>query len=134
MPSSLENRNNPPLLIAQVDVAQNESGGDFYYRTYAPGVGMAHCDGIYVVNAGNVHRLKHELMQEADILILNNICDADFLPIIRDRKAGGKITVYELCDDLDDIPASSPVRAFYAQPKNMLLIKRLAHYCDASSV
>ncbi len=86
MPGSLENHNSSPLLIAQVDVAQNESGGDFYYRTYAPGAGMAHCDGIYVVNLVNVHRLKHEVMQEADILILNNICDADVLPIIRNGK------------------------------------------------
>ena len=130
MPGPWRDTNGSGLLIAQVDVAQNESGGDFYYRTYAPGVGMAHCADTYVINMVNIHRLKHEVMREADVLVLNNICDADVLPIARARKAEGKLTVFELCDDLEDIPLSSPVRAFYAQSKNMLLIKRLAHYCD----
>lgn len=120
-----------PLLVVQVDVTQDESLGDFHYRTYAPGVGMAQCDGVYTVNLVYVNRYGSELMREADILVLNNICDADVLPVIRDRKSRGKLTVYELCDDLDEIPPSSPVRGFYSQPKNMLLIKRLAHYCDA---
>ena len=70
-------------------------------------------------------------MRDADVLILNNICDADLLPVIRDRKAHGKPTVYELCDDLWALPPSNPMRAFYDQSNNMLLIKRLAHYCDA---
>ncbi|MHC1724801.1 MAG: glycosyltransferase [Syntrophobacteraceae bacterium] len=126
-----EDENKSPLLIVQVDLAQDESLGDFYYRTYAPGVGMAQCDGVYVVNLVYLHRLKLELIREADVLILNNICDADVLPIIRDRKSRGKLTVYELSDDLEGIPRSNRVRAFYSQPKNMLLIKRLAHYCDA---
>jgi hypothetical protein len=127
-PRSIESS---PLLIAQIDIPQNESGGDFYYRTYAPGVAMARSENIYVVDLVNVHRLKDSVMQEADILVLNNICDADVLPIIRMRKAEGKLTVYELGDDLEDIPASSPVREFYAQSKNMLLMKRLSNYCDA---
>lgn len=123
--------NKTPLLVVQVDVTQNESLGDFHYRTYAPGIGMAQCDGVYAVNLVYVNRYGSELMREADILVLNNICDADVLPIIRDRKSRGKLTLYELCDDLDEIPPSSPVRGFYAQPKNMLLVKRLANYCDA---
>lgn len=124
-------RSDSPLLIVQVDSPQDETTGDFYYRTLAPGVGMAHCEGVHVVNLTYYHRLRHELMLDADVLVLNNICDADLLPVIRDRKAQGKLTVYELCDDLDALPPTSPMRAFYGQSNNMLLIKRLAHYCDA---
>ncbi|MGA2404253.1 MAG: hypothetical protein ABSG91_21530, partial [Syntrophobacteraceae bacterium] len=131
MPDCPAYRNHSPLLIAQVDSAQDEATGDFYYRTFAPGVGMAHCEGVHVVNLIYFHRLRHELMLDADVLVLNNICDADLLPVIRDRKARGKLTVYELCDDLEALPSTSPMRAFYAQSNNMLLIKRLAHYCDA---
>ncbi|MGA2025646.1 MAG: hypothetical protein ABSH17_01090 [Syntrophobacteraceae bacterium] len=120
-----------PLLIVQVDSPQDETTGDFYYRTFAPGAGMAHCGGVYVVNLTYYHRLRHELMLDADVLVLNNICDADLLPVLRYRKAQGKLTVYELCDDLEALPPASPMRAFYRQPNNMLLIKRLAHYCDA---
>jgi glycosyltransferase involved in cell wall biosynthesis len=126
-----ECRSDSPLLIAQVDSAQDETTGDFFYRTLAPGVGMAHCEGVHVVNLIYYHRLSHELMLDADVLVLNNICDADLLPVIRYRKARGKLTVYELCDDLEALPPSSPMRAFYHQSNNMLLIKRLTHYCDA---
>jgi glycosyltransferase involved in cell wall biosynthesis len=118
-------------MIVQVDSTQDETTGDFYYRTFAPGVGMAQCDGVYVVNLVYFHRLRRDVMLDADVLILNNVCDADLLPVIRDRKALGKPTVYELCDDLWALPPSSPMRLFYDQSNNMLLIKRLAHYCDA---
>lgn len=65
-------RSDSASLIAQVDSIQDETTGDFYYRTFAPGVGMAHCGGVHVVNL-----------------------------------------------------------IYYHQSNNMLLIKRLAHYCDA---
>jgi len=120
-----------PLLIAQMDSPQDENTGDFYYRTYAPAVGMAQCENVRTISLTNIHRLKQIVMREADVLVMNNICDADLLPVIRDRKASGKLTVYELCDDLDEIPPSNPVREFYARTSNLLLIKRLAHYCDA---
>jgi len=120
-----------PLFIVQVDSAQDETTGDFHYRTFAPGVGMANCEGVHVVNFAYFHRLRHQLMVDADVLVLNNICDADLLPVIRHRKAQGKVTVYELCDDLEALPPTGRMRAFYSQSNNLLLIKRLAHYCDA---
>ncbi len=123
--------NDSPLLVVQVDVPQEENTGDYYYRAYAPGIGMAQCEGVYTLNLTNVHRMKHELMRRADVLVLNNICDADILPIVRERKKGGKITIYELGDDLADMPVSYSLKAFYSDPKNLLLIKRLANYCDA---
>jgi len=126
-----ENRGRSPLLIAQVDSAQDETTGDFHYRTLAPGVGMARCEGVHVVNLVYFHRLRHDVMLDADVLILNNICDADLLPVIRDRRARRKPTVYELCDDLWALPPSNAMQAFYGQTNNMLLIKRLANYCDA---
>ncbi len=120
-----------PLVIAQVDTPQEESGGDFYYRTYAPGVGMAHCEAVHVLNFTYVHRHRIEIMHEADVLILNNICCPDLLPVIKRRRSEGKLTVYELCDDLNDVPKGSRVHAFYQNPENTLLLKRLARSCDA---
>jgi hypothetical protein len=120
-----------PLLIVQVDRPTVENTGDIYYRTHAPGIGMAHCDGIYTLSFTAVHRLQYELMGMADVLILNNICDADILPVIRDRKTTGKLTIYELSDDLWEIPTSNPVQGYYSNSKNLLLTKRLANYCDA---
>ncbi len=101
-------RSDSALLIVQVDSPQDETIGDFYYRTYAPGAGMARCEGVHVVNFTYYHRLRHELMLDADVLVLNNICDADLLPVIRDRKTRNKLTVYELCDDLEALPPAIP--------------------------
>ncbi len=126
-----EYRSDFPLLIAQADYAQDETTGDFYYRTFTPGAGMAHYDGVYVVDLVSLHRLRHEVMLDADVLVLNNICDADLLPVIRDRRDRGKLTVYEVSDDVEALPPDSPAWAFYQQSNNLLLIKRLAHYCDA---
>lgn len=119
------------MLIAQIDYAQDEETGDFYYRTFVPGVGMAYWDDIYVVNLVSLHRFRSQVMLDADVLILNNICDADLLPVIRDRKARGRLTVFEISDDIEAPPESSDAWGFYQQSSNLLLLKRLAHYCDA---
>jgi tetratricopeptide (TPR) repeat protein len=132
MQSQSSNIEEIPLLIAQVDAVQSEDSGDFHYRTYAPGIGMANCDGAYTVSCTNLHRLKFEIMRLADILIINNVCDEDILPVIRNREAAGKLTIYEISDDLSDIPpAYGHIRDVYLRSKNLLLIKRLANYCDA---
>jgi hypothetical protein len=120
-----------PLLIAQIDTAQDETTGDFYYRTYAPGIGMAECGEVYVLNLTYAHRRREAIIREADVLVLNNICCPDLLPLIRDRRGEGKLTVYELCDDLNDVPPESPIYGFYRNPENTLLLKRMARTCDA---
>ncbi len=119
------------LLIVQVDVPQNEQGGDFYYRTYAPGLAMAQEKGVYTVNLTNFHPGKEQIMLDADILVLNSICDPDVLPLVYDRKQHGKPTVYELNDDFSAIPPWNPVHSFYQNPENTRLLETLAGYCDA---
>jgi len=49
---------NSTLLVVQVEPPQQEDGGDYYYRTYAPGLAMAQEEGVYVINLTNVHRHK----------------------------------------------------------------------------
>ena len=129
--SSHQTTENNTLLIAQVEPPQREDLGDYYYRTYAPGVAMAQEDGVYVINLTNVHHKKEEIMRLADVLIVKNICDSDILPLIRERKQQKKVTVYELADDLCAIPPWNPVHFFYKNQENLFLFKRLAHHCDA---
>jgi tetratricopeptide (TPR) repeat protein len=119
------------MLIAQVEPPQEKEGGDYYYRTLAPGLAMAEQDGVYVVNLTNVHRHRWNVFHEADVLVLKNICDADFLPLIRQRKKLRKITVYEMADDLAAIPPWNPVYFFYRNLENLALVFRLAAGCDA---
>ena len=120
-----------PLLISQIEPPQREDGGDYYYRTHAPGIAMSAEEGIYVINLTNVHRKREEIVRISDVLILNNICDPDMLPVIKERKANKKLTVYELGDDLCAIPPWNPLYFFYENKENLLLFKRLANYCDA---
>jgi glycosyltransferase involved in cell wall biosynthesis len=122
---------NNSILIVQVEAPQREDGGDYYYRTLAPGLAMAQQEGVYVINLTNVHRKKEEIMRGADVLILKNICDPDILPLVRDRKEQNKLTVYEIADDLCAIPPWNPVHFFYKNKENLFLFKRLANYCDA---
>ena len=123
--------NNHSLLISQVEPPQKEDGGDYYYRTHAPGLAMSEEKGIYVVNLTNVHRKKEKIMRQTDVLILKNICDPDMLSLIKERKQNKKLTVFELADDLCAIPPWNSLYYFYNIEENLTLFKRLANYCDA---
>jgi hypothetical protein len=122
------------LIIAQVEPPQNTDGGDYYYRTYVPGIAMSKLDGIWVVNMTNVHRTKREVMQCADVLVLKNICDPDVLPLIRQRRARGQVTIYELADDLNALQSWNPVYRFYNNKENLALVYRIASCCDGLQV
>lgn len=126
-----ENTAGNSILIVQVEPPQREDGGDYYYRTQAPSVAAAQQDGVYVINLTNVHRKKEEIMRTADVLVLKNICDPDLFPIIKWRKEQAKLTVFELADDICSVQPWNPVYFFYKDQENLLLFKRLAHYCDA---
>lgn len=123
--------NTTSLLIAQVEPPQKTDGGDYFYRTHAPGIAMAQEEGVYVVNLMNQHRRKAEIMTQVDILILKNICDPDILPLIRDRKKNGKLTVYEIADNLSALQPWNSVYFFYKNKENLVLVNRLASCCDA---
>ncbi|MGV8056578.1 MAG: hypothetical protein AB2L12_00885 [Smithellaceae bacterium] len=119
------------ILIVQVEPPQAEEGGDYYYRTYAPSFSLSRDKDIYVVNLSNISRKKEELLTCADILILKNICDPDILPVIAERKRTGKISIYEIADDLGAIPSWNPVYFFYQNKENVSLFKKTAVNCDA---
>ena len=121
---------NSTLLVVQVEPPQQEDGGDYYYRTYAPGLAMAREEGVYVINLTNVHRHKEDIMRKADVLILKNIFDADILPLIKERKQKKRLTVYELADDICAVPPWNPTHFFYKDRENLMLFKRLAGACD----
>lgn len=122
------------MLIAQVEPPQEIDGGDYYYRTYAPGVMMAREEGVYVVNLTSIHRKREEIVTTADVLVLKNVCDPDFLPIIAARKQAGKPTVYELADNLGAVEPWNPVYFFYSNKENVRLIQQFINYCDALQV
>jgi len=127
-------KNKVPLLTMQVEPPHMADGGDYFYRTHAPGIAMAQEAGIFVVNTTNINRQKDIMMREADILILKNICDPDILPLIRERKSRGRLTVYEIADDLNALQPWNPVYFFFKNRENLALVHHLAGCCDALQV
>lgn len=124
---------NPHFLIAQNEPPLSD-GGDYYYRTHAPGLAMSEIDGVYVINLTNDHRERLQIMRKADVLILKNICDPDILPIIRARKANNKLTVYEIADDLTAVPEWNPVYFFFKSSENQALFRRIVNCSDIVQV
>lgn len=123
-----------PLLLCQVEPPQGPDGGDYYYRTHAPGLAMSQEEGVFVVNLTNLHRQRFEIMERADVLILKNICDPDLLPILAARKLAKRPTVFEIADDLSALQPWNPVYPFYLAKENQALIRHMASCSDALQV
>ncbi|HPL63825.1 MAG TPA: glycosyltransferase [Syntrophales bacterium] len=119
------------LLIAHVEPAQREDKGDFYYRTQAPCRAMAELDGVSTVSLSSIHRKRDEIFRRADVLVLKNVCDPDILPLLAERRRNGKLSVYEVADDLEAVPPWNPVYFFYKNPENLSLFRTTARSCDA---
>lgn len=120
-----------PLLIAQLDAMHRSRGGDWYYRTFAPGRAMAELPDVYVVNVDQTHRRLSQVLERADVLVINGVCSADLQPVIAERKRSQRVTVFEINDDVQDMQPSNPLAGFFAQPENLRLFRRLALTCDA---
>ncbi len=104
--------------------------GDNHYRVDAPARAMAVESGVYVVSASHYNPRCMDLFRKADILILaHNYSNADFLPILNHRKRAGKITVYEIADDIMDIPEASPISG-EVNISPIVNMMTLARHCD----
>ncbi len=121
-----------PWLIAQLDAMHRSRGGDWYYRTFAPGRAMAALDGVHVVNVDQAHRRLSQIAQQADVLVVNGVCSPDLLPLVAQRKQARRLTVFEINDDVEQIQASNPLASFFSQPDNLRLFRRLALSSDAA--
>lgn len=120
------------MLIAQLEPPHLTRGGDWFYRTHAPGRALAELDGVSVVDLTNTHRCRDALIAEADVLVLNMVCDPDLLPLIGERTKRGQVTVYEVNDDVAFMQASNPAAGFFANPHHQVLFRRLIHSATAA--
>ncbi|MES1185246.1 MAG: glycosyltransferase [Myxococcales bacterium] len=120
-----------PWLIAQLDAMHRSRGGDWYYRTFAPGRALAALDGVHVVNVDQAHRQLSKILQQADVLVMNGVCSVDLLPVLQERRQSKRLSVFEINDDVQQIQPSNPLAGFFAQPDNLRLFRRLALSSDA---
>lgn len=118
-------------LIVQLDAMHRSRGGDWYYRTFAPGRALAALPGVYVVNVDQAHRKLPQLLEQADVLVVNGVCSSDLLPVLQQRKQARRPSVFEINDDVQAIQKSNPLAGFFEQAENLRLFRRLALTCDA---
>jgi glycosyltransferase involved in cell wall biosynthesis len=118
-----------PLLIAQLDAMNDARGGDFHYRSLLPGRALGRF--AYTVNVTQAHRKLGYVLEHADVLIINGVCSADLLPVMHARRRARRATVFEISDDVAAMDPHNPLFAFFSQPENQLLFRRLAHTADA---
>ncbi|MFH1350103.1 MAG: glycosyltransferase [Pseudomonadota bacterium] len=120
------------LSIVQVAPPQDTGLGDYYYRMDSPGRALSALEGVRtVVSITNIHRHKEILMRDADILVINHVCDADLLPIIKDRRERGFPTVFEVGDNINDIQPWNLTFPFWQNEENRSLFCTLVSECDA---
>lgn len=118
-------------LIAQLDAMHRSRGGDWYYRTFAPGRALAERPGVHVVNVDQAHRKLPRILEGADVLVVNGVCSADLLGVIEQRRRAGRTTVFEINDDVQDVQDENPLAGFFRQPENVRLFRRLAKQANA---
>ena len=125
-------RENHDISIVQVVPPQNTGLGDYYYRVESPAEALSKLAQVRtVVTITNLHRERDALANDADVLIINHVCDPDLLPIIARRKASKLPTVFEVGDNIHDIQSWNVTHAFWHDEENRSLYHKLISACDA---
>jgi tetratricopeptide (TPR) repeat protein len=96
------------LLIVQV--CEFLEVGDGVYRFHTPSRALSRLPGVAVVDIDMNHRLLPPLAEAADVLILAGF-DWDWFPLLEQRRAAGRITVFEANDYFYDIHSWNPLSA-----------------------
>lgn len=103
----------PDVLQAEmliVQVCEFLDVGDGVYRFHTPSRALSRLPGVAVVDCDLNHRLLPPLAETADVLVLAGF-DWDWFPLLEQRRAAGRITVFEANDYYYDIQAWNPLSA-----------------------
>jgi hypothetical protein len=116
-----------------IEPPQEGNGGDCDHHTHALGIALAKEKGVFVVNLTSEHRRRWNIAAQANVLVLSDVCDPDFLPLIRERKDQGKITIYQITNGISSPERSNPTHSLQDEEVQSL-IRRLASFCDSLQV
>ena len=95
-----------PQPLSVVQVCDFPANGQGYYRYHEPGRALSRL-GATVVDCDPLHRALPRLAESADVLLLQ-VYDWDWLPLIRRRRDQGKATVVEASDYYFDVQPFNP--------------------------
>ena len=91
-----------PLDIVFISSPDTGDTGDFVYRVRQPGRAMAASGRARVVTTSAICALRDELVERADVLVIDMVGDADLVRTVANRKGP---TIYEMSDNIFDIQA-----------------------------
>jgi processive 1,2-diacylglycerol beta-glucosyltransferase len=119
--------NQRPLDIVFVSSPDSGETGDFVYRVRQPGRAMAATGRARVVTTSAICAMRDELVERADIVVINMVGDSDLIRTITKRTGP---TVYEMSDNIFDIQPWNPVHSFFSDQHNQSCILQLITLCD----
>lgn len=100
------------MFIATLGPATEERTGDWHYRVTMPMDQLARQEGVYTADCGWIHREVPEIMERADIVVVNMVPSDELMELVTKRTERGQITVFELNDEVADIPETSGIPKF----------------------
>ena len=116
-----------PLDIVFISSPDTGDTGDFVYRVRQPGRAMAASGRARVVTTSAICALRDELVERADVLVIDMVGDADLVRTVANRKGP---TIYEMSDNIFDIQAWNAVHGFFSDQHNQSTILQLISLSD----
>lgn len=116
------------MLIGQVCDFGND--GDAHYRIHAPSRYLGKLPGVYTVDCHFSHRRLSQVIECADVLVIQFVNDWDFLSICDYRRRSGKITIFEANDYFFDLQPWSPIVSGWCDRETQELYRKLIIHAD----
>jgi len=113
-----------------LQLAHIDETGDSYYRMRWPAQSLALQKPWRVLNLQSGAAERYEWAKEAEILVLVQSADRDFIPIMRERRSAGKKTFVEYNDNFYAAPLWSPVAKEWSDPKIWGIYEKLMDESD----
>lgn len=118
------------MLIMTLEPSTHVVQGDQLYRTHQPSQALAELPGVYALCSNWLHPDAHALAEIADVLVLCQSIDVDFLPLMQRRRRAKRLTVVEFNDDFLHPDPNHAVASFYRDPVTRSLALQMASLAD----
>lgn len=118
------------MLILHLESPNRGQQGDHVYRTSQPCRALGELENVTVVSGSLLTPAAHALVDDADVLVLCDVVDADFLPIIEARRRRRHLTVYEINDHFLAPQPWNPTAYLAANLISRSLSSQLARHAD----
>jgi tetratricopeptide (TPR) repeat protein len=116
------------MLIAQVCDFGND--GDARYRVHDPSRALGGLPGVTAVDCHFLSRFLPELIERADVLVLQFVMDWEMTGVCLRRRAAGKVTVFEANDYFFDLQPWNPIAGPWQDPAVQELYLQLLKLAD----